>query len=420
MKLDDIRKFISKRKSEGSYFLYNILAQLLNIVVVSIYISKSNKSDISDLVILNTYGSFVLNIFFLRNEQLIVSSKTFTEAKYRIIISIIAMLFISAIIVLFYYLDLIQLITGLSSIVIPIVFLILLSLQGLFLLLSSISNFARLYSKIGLSTLIGVISSIVFFTAFETLDLNKILLGLVINQLIACFFLLFQIIKSHPFLFSKLSIDELKSVFLKKNTIEFSFLGTPLSFLNTTIIQFPVLFLAGTKNEELLFLYFIFQKFIQAPLSLIFNPLSQILHKEFSTISAKSIGKLIRKWYYRLFRYYPFVIPLSTIYFTFLGRLNEYPNLFYLNISFQILLFANCILYLTSSFSTVILSKGAMKYELLWKIPSYAFILTLLQFNSIEVFDNLLVSFSVMAIVIIILYGYYALLIRHLTINLNN
>ena len=375
------------------------------------YLPKTSINDIASFTLLSSIFSMILPILLLRLDIFLVINK-FIRLIFPIMILIFCSIGIVLFIIFFAFYFLIEdneynFLSNYNQ------FIIILILSSFNLFFSSLSNRFERYSFIGFANLFGVICNFSYLYLFDIININILLNGLLFFQAASLIFyiLIFRRLLILSFFIS----NNIKSFLVSNwNTLrQYIFISTPLTFLNSTILQFPVLYLEKIESEIGLFYYFLYLRFIVSPISLAMNPLSQILLRSFSKINLNKIWQKIltfikNKYFIILSIFFLFIIYISGLTYLIIPSENK---LIFLIISLILLpstLFSSFI----SALSNVIPSTGKLYYEAYWKVPVFIFVILILNYSN--GYNILLYNFIQISILILIFYYSYFLIIRKL------
>lgn len=405
----------NKNQKQLNFILISAFSQVLNLFIVLYYVNRTSVEDISMLTKLTSISSMLLSVLFWRLDIFIVIEKNifrFTRfLSYLIIIFIIFVLFLLINIYCFNIFNI--------HINVDVLFFFVFSFSviGLVQFFNAIANHFKFYYIIGLNSLISVIFSGFYLLQFDIISLITILKSIFYSQLLISILNLFYFnrviflslkkMKNMNFVTFKSDYDRAKMYLI---------LSTPMTFLNSYILQFPVFFLSSLGNTILVYYYFLFSKFVMAPLSLISNPVSQILLKEFTTMTYKEILFRSKNFFVLMLKFSPLVIILFILFIYILSYFFKINGLLDFLIITSFLIPVYLIVYFISALSGVIPTTGKIEYESYWKLPSAILIYFICNLN-LSFSNSIFTPFIFLSIVILTIYFFYFYLIRKLLIS---
>lgn len=410
--IENLKSFYSVRKNQAIYISLSIFAQLLNVLVVLYYVERTSVQDISLFTQLTSYSAIGLSVAFLRIDTLLVISNSLRNLIYRITSSILAFSFVFTFFLIFVIWGNIEY-NWFDEF--PLDYLFSFLAQSLIILFYAISNCLKNYKTIGYSILLGVLVLACFYFSFDKLTTKILFRGIWISQVIVF------LVNSHIYqkiikIIIKKGISQFKNLRKRFEDIKkYLLISSPSTFLNSIIQQFPVLFLSTFSDPLFLYYYFLFSKLVLSPLSLIFNPVNQILLKEFSEINLSKVWKSIIYFLKRIIIFSPMIIILSIIGAYIL-------DLILIVDDFQKLLFVVVVLtpvyffqFFVSTISNIIPVTGELQYEVYWKLPTSLFLIGII--NYLKIKPDFYLVFTLTSILILLSYLFYLLLIRNLLIR---
>jgi hypothetical protein len=410
-----VLKYLGENKSKLGFLLIMALSQVLNMLITLYYLPRTDLDSLSQFTWFSSLSSMVLSVLFFRLDiLLVVEMNIYKRMRYisYLLVYFLFLIFISCLLGLFVQIEVFVIDLNLSY----VLWVMILLVQAMLQFFNAIANSFAKYKFIAFNSMLVTIILSVYYFCFDNFDVIILFKGIFFSQLFVGIFnilisrnLLFLALKQLTISgFRKLSADWL----VLKN---YFFLSTPMTFLNSYIQQFPVFYLGALGESMFLYYFFLYSKFILAPMSLVSNPLSQILTKEFSITSFDKILVSMKKWLLILLKYIPVIMFISWVYVNSLGFFVEIVDLSVFVFVVFILLPSNLFVSLVSLYSVVIPSTGELKYELYWKFPVALFLFSIVKMQ-IGVFDNFYLHFLFISSVTTLVYFYYYFLIRRLLI----
>lgn len=410
--IENLKSFYSVRKNQAIYISLSIFAQLLNVLVVLYYVERTSVQDISLFTQLTSYSAIGLSVAFLRIDTLLVISNSLRNLIYRITSSILAFSIVFTFFLIF-------IIWGNFEYnwfdEFPLDYLFSFLAQSLIILFYAISNCLKNYKTIGYSILLGVLVLALFYFSFDKLTTKILFRGIWISQVIVL------LVNSHIY-------QKIIKIIFKKGIIQFKnlrkrfedikkylLISSPSTFLNSIIQQFPVLFLSTFSDPLFLYYYFLFSKLVLSPLSLIFNPVNQILLKEFSEINLSKVWKSIIYFLKRIIMFSPMIIILSIIgayILDFILIVDDFQKLLFVLVVLTPVYFFQ---FFVSTISNIIPVTGELQYEVYWKLPTSLFLIGII--NYLKIKPDFYLVFTLTSILILLSYLFYLLLIRNLLVR---
>jgi hypothetical protein len=407
--------YLRKNKSKIGYLLIMSFSQMLNMLTTLYYSQRTDLDSISQFTWLSSISSMVLSVLFFRLDVLLVVERNIHKRMRYIsylLVYFLFLMFLSFVLVLFGQLDVFVIDLNFAY----VYWVLTLLIQGMLQFINAISNAFAKYIYIALNNLFITIILSAYYFYFDNFDIIILFKGIFFSQLIVGVVNLLILRRLLFITLKNLAISGFRNLrsdwlVLKK----YFFMSTPMTFLNSYIQQFPVFYLRALDEPMFLYYFFLYSKFILAPLSLILNPLSQVLLKEFSIISYDKIRLSMKKSFLILLKLIPVIMLISWVYVNTLGYFVEIVDLSVFIFVIIILLPSNLFASFVSMYSVVIPSTGKLEYEVYWKLPVALFLFLMVKIQTFvpyNFYTHLLCVSSLTTLV----YIYYYYLLRRLLI----
>jgi hypothetical protein len=410
-----VLKYLGENKSKLGYLLIIVLSQLLNMLTTLYYLPRTDLDSISQFTLFSSLSSMVLSVLFFRLDiLLVVEMNIFKRMRYvsYLLVYFLFLILFSCLLGLFVQIEVFVIDLNLVYVFWAVTLLV----QSMLQFFNAIANSFAKYIYIALNSMFVTIILSVYYFYFDNFDLIVLFKGIFFSHFLVS---VFNVFISRRFLFlalKQLTISGFRN--LRADWLVFKnyfFLSTPMTFLNSYIQQFPVFYLGAVGDPMFLYYFFLYSKFVQAPLSLVFNPLSQILLKEFSITSFDKILVSMKKWLLILLKLIPVFMFISWVYINALSFFVEIVDLSVFVFVVFILLPSNLFVSLVSLYSNVIPTTGKLEYEVFWKLPVALFLFLIVKIQ-IGFFQNFYIHILFISSVTTLVYLYYYYIIRRLLI----
>ena len=296
-------------------------------------------------------------------------------------------------------------------------FILTLVVQTLMQLFNALAIMLKKYRIQSINTITIVILTSIFYFVSHKVDILILFQGIFWASLIIVFVNIFLFRKIFYFFFKFYFFRKKNDKVITGKIYNFIFISSPMTFLNSNIQQFPIFFLSNFSNQMVIYYFFIFNKFILSPMSLIFSPLSQILTKEFSLINFNILKCKIKLALKNLLKALPVILVIFFIWILFLNNFLKIKSLNTFIIISSILLPVYIYINFVSIISNIIPITGKVQYEVYWKLPASIFLSLILipNFNNLDIYS----VYIIISVVMFLIYLFYHFLIIKLINNYN-
>lgn len=359
-------KFRAGIKTKVVFIAISVLAQFISLVANWMIFRDMEQKVISELAYILSYNSIFAVVVFFRNDVRLTVQRDVESAKATKDLAVLFFLITCSI----YYAFLV-----IIKVTSPLLVLTLAGMQALVLLSNSVLTFFSDWAGLASVKIVYSLSLLLLVYFNFSYSYTSYLLTVAAASIPP---LIMAVILRYPF-FLSFHYSKVVSRFSydKKEVLQFGLSSTPLSFLNSYVLQGPIFLLGG--NPKLLASYFLFNKFIVTPLAATISPLTSIWTRRF----VKKEG--LSPYYSKLFRC--FIVVGVMLYFIMMLTAFIYEASFQAQLSSYLYWF---LVFYTptafwqiwvSSMSNVIPAQKSLQLEVRWKLPAFILIFILVRLD---------------------------------------